>query len=131
MPSAARKCRGSVVGSASACAIQAASHATVPSVRFFGWKMPLFLRVWGRRTTGGGGDGAATTEGTIRVGEDRLGGVDEPGDEDVVVEESAGPGDTDGESAGPGESGALSISAAGSANPGDSGAASPSDGEAA
>ena len=100
-------------------------------MRFFGWKMPLLLRVWGRGTICGGGGGSATPEGTVRVDEDRLGGVDEPGDEDAVVGESAGPGDTDGESASPGESGALSISVAGLANPGDSGAASPSDGEAA
>ena len=116
MPSAARKCHGSVVGSASACATQAASHATVPSVRFFGWKMPLLLRVWGRRTTGGGGAGAAIPEeplsisgkedapagestgasgGTVRVGEDRPGviGVDGPGDEDSVTCEASGSGE--------------------------------------
>jgi len=133
MPSAARKCHGSVVGSASACATQAASHATVPSVCFFGWKMPLLLRVWGRRTTGGDGAGAATPEeplsisgeedvpagesgGTVRVGEDRSGvtSIDGPGDEDSVTCEAAGSGDS---AAGPAGS---ADNSAGSASPGDS-----------
>ena len=115
----------------------------MPSVRFFGWKMPLLLRVWGRRTTGGGGAGAAIPEeplsisgeedapagesgasgGTVRVGEDRPGviGVDGPGDEDSVTCEASGSGESAAGPAGPADS------SAGSAGPGDSEAAGPGD----
>nr|BDI54715.1 predicted protein [Triticum aestivum] len=82
--------------------------------------MPLLLRVWGRRTTSGGGGGAATLEGTVKAGEDRLGDIDESGDKDAVIGESAGPGDTG--AASQSDSGTPSISSTGSANPGDSGA---------
>ena len=102
------------------------------------------LPIWGRRTTGGGGAGAAIPEeplsisgeedapagestgasgGTVRVGEDRPGviGVDGPGDEDSVTCEASGSGESAAGPAGPADN------SAGSAGPGDSEAAGPGD----
>ena len=50
--------------------MQVAIHATVPSVRSFGRKTPLLLRVCGRRaagTCGGGGDGVGEADGDAGV----------------------------------------------------------------
>lgn len=52
--------------------MQAASHTTVPSVRIFGWKTPVWLRVRGRGAAAGGCNAG------LDSGDDR--GEDEPPD---------------------------------------------------
>jgi hypothetical protein len=71
---AARYVRGSEDGSATSAVTHAVCQATVPSVRSFGRKMPLRLRVCGRRTgvvevEGPAGEGLGDGDGEGPAGE--------------------------------------------------------------